>query len=103
MREYWVYILANFHRTLYIGVTSNLQARVYEHKNHVLPGFTRKYAVDRLVYFESTGDVHAAIALEKELKGWRRSKKIALIESANAQWEDLAVSWFEPGVASPAS
>ena len=101
MREYWVYILANVHRTLYIGVTSNLQARVYEHKNHLLPGFTSTYGIDRLVYVEGTTDVHAALAREKQLKGWLRSKKVALIESVNADWEDLAASWFEPGITDP--
>ena len=101
MREYWVYILANFHQTLYIGVTGDLEARVYQHKNHVLPGFTRKYGVDRLVYFESTNEVEAALAREKQLKGWLRSKKVALIETANPTWEDLAASWFEQGVADP--
>jgi putative endonuclease len=101
MREYWVYILANFHHTLYIGVTSDLQARVYQHKNHVLPGFTSRYGIHRLVYFESTNDVEAALSREKQLKGWRRSKKVALIETANAQWDDLAASWFEPGGTDP--
>jgi putative endonuclease len=96
MREYWVYILANFHHTLYIGVTSDLSARIYQHKNHLVPGFTSKYGVDRLVYSEPTNDVRAALAREKQLKVWLRSKKIALIESANPNWEDPASSWFEP-------
>ena len=93
MREYWVYILANIHRTLYVGVTSDLQARIYEHKNRLTPGFTSKYGVDQLVYCESTDDVQAAIAREKQLKGWLRRKKVALIESANPNWEDLAAEW----------
>jgi len=93
MREYWVYILANMHRTLYIGVTSDLQARVSEHKNAIVPGFTSKYGIDRLVYCESTDNVHAALAREKQLKGWVRAKKIALIASANPLWEDLAATW----------
>ena len=101
MREYWVYILANIHRTLYIGVTSDLQARVYEHKNALIPGFTSKYGIDRLVYCESSNDVYAALSREKQLKGWVRAKKIALIESVNPHWEDLAAAWFEPEVADP--
>jgi putative endonuclease len=67
MREYRVYILANIHRTLYIGVTSDLQARVYEHKNALIPGFTNKYGIDRLVYCESSNDVYAALSREKQL------------------------------------
>jgi putative endonuclease len=101
MREYWVYILANIHRTLYIGVTSDLQARVYEHKNALVPGFTSKYGIDRLVYCETTSDVDAALSREKQLKGWLRAKKIALIESVNPHWEDLAAEWFTAGVADP--
>jgi putative endonuclease len=95
MRQYWVYILANIHRTLYIGVTSNLQARVHQHKSGLLPGFTARYSIDRLVYCESTSDVHEALAREKQLKGWLRRKKIALIESVNPHWDDLAAAWFE--------
>src|SRR5216683_6806073 len=101
MREYWVYIVANIHRTLYIGVTNNLAERVYQHKNSVVPGFTSKYRIDRLVYLESTTDVNAAIAREKQLKGWVRRKKIALIESMNPQWEDLAADVQDVGVADP--
>jgi putative endonuclease len=95
MRQYWVYILANIHRTLYIGVTSDLEARVFQHKNTLIPGFTARYAIDRLVYCEATSDVHEALAREKQLKRWTRRKKIALIEGANPQWEDLAGSWFD--------
>jgi putative endonuclease len=99
VREYWVYILANIHRTLYVGVTSDLQARVFEHKSAHVPGFTAKYGIDRLVYCESASDVHEALAREKQLKGWVRRKKLALIETANLRWEDLAADWFDPGVA----
>jgi putative endonuclease len=95
-REYWVYILANMHHTLYIGVTNDLQARVFEHKDHVNSGFTSKYGIDMLVYFESTNDVREALAREKQLKGWLRAKKLALIESVNPHWEDLSAGWFEP-------
>ena len=75
--------------TLYIGVTSNLPKRVYEHKNHVVKGFTDKYNVDKLVYFEETAEIEVAIAREKQLKGWTRAKKIRLIESTNPEWRDL--------------
>jgi len=95
MREYWVYILANMHHSLYIGVTNDLHRRVFEHKNDVVPGFTSKYGIDQLVYFESTNDVHEALALEKQLKGWLRKKKLDLIESVNPTWEDLSAGWFE--------
>jgi putative endonuclease len=77
--EYFVYIMASRSSTLYIGVTSDLQRRVYQHKAHQIPGFTQKYNVDRLVFYESTPDVRAAIAREKQLKRWRREKKVALI------------------------
>jgi len=101
VRQYWVYILANIHRTLYIGVTNDLQARVLEHKQALAPGFTARYGVDRLVYSESTSDVRAAIAREKQLKGWLRRKKIDLIESTNPRWEDLSAGWFEPEATDP--
>jgi putative endonuclease len=80
--------------TLYIGVTGNLRKRVFEHKFHRIEGFTDKYRVERLLYWESFDDVHRAIGREKQLKGWRRSKKIALIEFRNPQWLDLAREWF---------
>lgn len=89
--KYYVYILASAtNYTLYIGVTGDLLRRVYEHKNHLAPeGFTSKYNVHKLVYFEQTSDVRAALEREKQLKGWRRSKKNALIESMNPEWKDL--------------
>ena len=83
MIQYYVYIMASPSGTLYVGMTNNLQRRVYEHKHGLIQGFTKKYNVSRLVYFEETGDVQSAIAREKEIKKWRRSKKIALIESLN--------------------
>jgi putative endonuclease len=83
--------------TLYIGITSNLRNRVFQHKFHRLEGFTDKYEIERLLYWESFDDVHKAIAREKQLKGWRRSKKIALIESLNPHWLDLAWECF-PGM-----
>jgi putative endonuclease len=96
-REFWVYILASIRRVLYIGVTNDLQRRVFEHKNHLVPGFTARYGIDTLVYFESTNDVHEALAREKQLKGWLRKKKVALIEGTNPRWEDLAAEWFDRG------
>ena len=93
-----VYILTNRkHGTLYTGVTNDLHRRVYQHKMGVLPGFTKRYSATRLVYFETTPDVLAAIAREKAIKSWTRAKRIRLIESVNAPWLDLAADWF-PGM-----
>jgi putative endonuclease len=86
---YYVYIVTNRSRTLYTGVTNNLVRRAWQHKKKLLPGFTRAYNIDRLVYYESFGDMRAAIQREKQIKGWLRAKKIALIESENPQWLDL--------------
>jgi putative endonuclease len=93
-REYYVYIMTNKSRTLYTGVTNNLMRRVQEHKNKQVPGFTSKYNIQFLVYYESTTDIHAALAREKQIKGWLRAKKIALIDSMNPQWKDLSTEWF---------
>jgi putative endonuclease len=82
-------------RTLYTGITNDLERRIYEHKNKLVPGFTAKYNIERLVYFEVTEDVNAAISREKQIKGWLRSKKLALITSMNPTWDDLSVVWFE--------
>ena len=95
MNEYYVYIMANRSRTLYTGVTNNLERRVYEHKHKLVEGFTKKYNITRLVYYEQTSDIKAAIAREKQIKGWLRSKKVSLIESLNPNWSDLSVEWFE--------
>ena len=76
--------------TLYVGVTNNLHRRMYEHKNHIVDGFTKQYDVSRLVYYEDSGSVESAIAREKQLKNWRREWKIALIEDVNPDWRDLA-------------
>jgi putative endonuclease len=95
MKHYYVYIIANRSKTLYTGVTNNLQRRVYEHQQHQVPGFTSKYRITRLVYFEETSDVNAAIAREKHIKGWVRAKKVALIESINPDWRDLSEEWQE--------
>jgi putative endonuclease len=96
-REYrfYTYILGSISGTLYIGMTNNLVRRVWQHKHHVFPGFTSKYGVDRLVYFERSDDVRSAINREKQLKGWTRAKKIALIEAQNPHWVDLSRDWYE--------
>ena len=97
-RQYYVYILTNRTRTLYVGVTNDLERRMYEHKNKLLPGFTSKYNVTWLAYYEQTSDVESAIAREKQIKGWRRSKKVELIESANPRWKVLSLEWqFDSG------
>ena len=94
IKTYYVYIMTNRSKTLYTGMTNNLHRRVYEHKTKQGSGFTRKYNIDRLVYYEETPDVKAAIAREKQIKGWLREKKIALIEETNPNWEDLSVGWY---------
>ena len=85
--------MTNKSRTLYTGVTNDLERRVYEHKKKLVPGFTTKYNITQLVYFEVTQDVGVAIAREKQIKGWLRTKKIALIDSVNPEWRDLSVDW----------
>ena len=82
--------MTNKSGTLYTGVTNNLERRIYEHKHHLVKGFTSKYKIGKLVYFEETNDIHAAISREKQIKGWLRKKKIALIESINPGWKDLS-------------
>ena len=92
--DYWVYILANKHRsTLYIGVTNDLERRVAEHKLGEVPGFTQRYQLKHLVWFEHFREIDEAIATEKKLKGWLRSKKNALIEKTNPRWMDLSDGW----------
>ena len=93
---YTVYILASRSLTLYIGVTGNLQRRVTQHKHHFFDGFTSNYKINRLVYYERFNDIHNAIAREKQLKRWRREKKIALIKSTNPTWIDLSEEWGKP-------
>ena len=97
MRQYYVYLMTNKSGTLYTGVTNDPARRVYEHKTGLVRGFTSKYRIDRLVYFEVTTDVRSAIAREKQIKGWLRSRKVALIESANPNWHDLSASWLADG------
>jgi putative endonuclease len=95
MKQYYVYIMSSKTRRLYTGVTDNLERRVHEHKNKLLPGFSKRYNISRLVYYETCTDVRAAIAREKQIKGWLRAKKVALIESVNPAWDDLSAGWHE--------
>jgi putative endonuclease len=94
MKQYYVYIMAGKSAVLYTGVTNNLERRVLEHKRKLIPGFTSQYNIDRLAYYETWGDVRGAIAREKQIKGWLRKKKVALIESKNPAWEDLSAEWY---------
>jgi len=91
---YYTYILASRTKTLYIGVTNDIERRVWEHRAKELPGFAQRYNIDRLVYYEDYQWIQDAIAREKHLKGWLRRKKIELIESLNPEWDDLAENWF---------
>jgi putative endonuclease len=95
----WVYILANRGAgTLYIGGTTDLRTRIWQHRTGVFAGFTKRYRVNRLVYFEEYRRVREAIARERALKGWTRSRKVSLIEAGNPAWADLADGWFAAGV-----
>jgi len=94
MNQYYVYIMTNRSRTLYVGVTNDIRRRVWQHKHKLIEGFTKRYNVTRLVYYEETPDVKAATAREKQIKGWLRRKKIALIETLNPDWEDLSDGWY---------
>lgn len=94
MQLYYVYVLSSLSHRLYVGVTRDLVRRVWQHRMHELPGFTRKYRVDRLVHHEQSTDARAAIAREKQIKSWSRRKKLELVEAGNPFWEDLAASWF---------
>jgi len=91
--NYYVYIMASASRTLYTGVTSNLERRVLQHRRKLLGGFTAQYNINRLVYYEVSSEIIAAITREKQIKSWSREKKIALIESTNRDWKDLSTSW----------
>jgi putative endonuclease len=95
MNQYYVYIMTNRSKTLYTGVTNDLMRRVYEHKNKMIDGFTKKYNITKLVYYEETNDIQVAISREKQIKRWLRGKKIALIESVNPKWNDLSEGWFK--------
>lgn len=91
-KSYYVYLLTNWNnKVMYVGVTNNLIRRIYEHKNKLIKGFTEKYNINKLVYFEETGDVRAAIEREKEIKRWRREKKDELVLKINPEWRDLSI------------
>ena len=93
-KTYYVYLLTNWNnKVMYIGVTNNLERRIYEHKNKLIKGFTEKYNVNKLVHYEQTSDITAAITREKELKHWRREKKNMLVGSTNKEWRDLTKKW----------
>jgi putative endonuclease len=95
-RRYYVYILTNKVRTvLYTGVTNSLARRIWQHKNKIMPGFTSRYNLNCLIYFEEFRDINNAIAREKQIKGWSRTKKITLIAQENTQWNDLSAGWYD--------
>jgi putative endonuclease len=95
MKEYFVYILSNKSGILYTGVTNDLERRLYEHKNKLNDGFTKRYKITRLVYFETTYDITAAISREKQIKGMHRSKKLELIKTMNPGFIDLSEDWYK--------
>ena len=94
-RQFFVYLMSNRWRTLYVGVTNNIYRRIHEHRTGSASSFARRDGIDRLVYVESGNHPRDAIAREKQIKGWSRQKKLDLIESANTGWADLAANWFE--------
>ena len=100
--RYFVYILASKSRRLYVGVTNDLERRVFEHKAKLADGFTKQYRIDRLVHFEETADAMSAIEREKQIKGWLRARKIALVESENPTWDDLSEAWYKADSSSKA-
>ncbi len=101
MNRYYVYIMASYRGVLYTGVTSDLTRRVYEHRHKLVNGFTKKYNVSKLVYYEATNDVKSAIAREKQIKGWLRKKKVVLIESMNPSWVDLGEELYDTSPTTP--
>lgn len=93
-KTYYVYLLTNWNnQVMYVGVTNDLERRIYEHKNKLVDGFTKKYNVEKLVYFETTSDVLVAIEREKQIKKWRREKKNQLVIEMNPEWKDLSLEW----------
>jgi putative endonuclease len=93
-KTYYVYLLTNWNnQVMYIGVTNNLERRIYEHRNKLVDGFAKKYNVEKLVYFETASDVLAAIEREKQIKKWRREKKNQLVIEMNPEWKDLSLEW----------
>ena len=95
MSNYYVYIVSSSTGTLYVGMTNNIRRRVYEHKNKLLAGFSKKYNIDCLLYFETFSDPNSAIAREKQIKNWRREKKVKLIDANNKDWTDLSSDWYD--------
>ena len=93
-RRYFVYILSSRTKRLYIGVTNDLERRVAQHKRREVEGFTSRYNIDQLVFYEETDDVRAAIEREKQLKGWVRARKMQLVLDTNPEWKDLAEDWY---------
>ena len=93
MKQYYVYILSNKRGTLYIGMTNDLERRLYEHKSKTIPSFTSKYNIDRLLYFEAFPNPNDAIIAEKRIKGWKRERKIELIKTMNPTMKDLSEEW----------
>ena len=91
---YYVYILSSESKVIYTGMTNNLERRIYEHKKKLIEGFSKLYNTYKLVWYEETDDVGAAIAFEKKIKGWKRFKKVTMIEEENPGWDDLAIDWF---------
>ena len=94
-KTYYVYIMTNYSRTLYIGITNNIRRRTWEHKDHQVKGFTDRYNIDTLIYVESFSDAASAIAREKQLKTWSRKKKLQLIAQQNPDWHDLSDGWYD--------
>ena len=91
--DFYVYIMASESGTLYVGITNNLERRIYQHKNNLTPGFTEKYFCHKLIYFEHFTDIYEAINREKQIKRWRREKKQNLIKTINPTWKDLSLEW----------
>ena len=94
MEKFYIYIIASRTGTLYVGMTNDIKKRIYQHKNHLVGGFTEKYNIDRLIYVETISDFDSVIKREKQIKKWRREKKVALIDSQNPSWDDLSRDWF---------
>ena len=94
-RQYFIYIMTNRSGTPYIGLTNDIKKRIYQHKNKLINGFTKKYNIDRLIYFETFSDVYSAIDREKTIKGWLRKKKTELVNEVNPQWRDLSQDWYD--------
>lgn len=101
VNDYWVYIMASPSGTLYTGMTGDLEGRVWQHKTGATGGFTKRYGCTKLVYFESTGDVHEAIGREEQVKAWTRAKREAPIRGMNPAWLDLSADWYERDALAP--